>query len=135
MDQSTRAGFTLVECLLVLAIAAILSGVAIPGLQGRERRIARLDAVAALTRLQAAQERYRSQFGLYAPDLTALQGISPKSPQGRYALSLASTGAQTYRAQAQALGDQARDTDCPALMLDVNEGFAHFGPSAACWGR
>lgn len=34
-DQDSRAGFTLVEILLVVAILGVLAGVAVVGLQGR----------------------------------------------------------------------------------------------------
>jgi type IV pilus assembly protein PilE len=135
MAPRDRTGFTLLECLLVLAIAAILAGVAVPGLLGHERRAARGDAVRALSRLQAEQERYRAQFGLYADQLSALQGVGSSSLQGRYRLSLLRGGPEAYRATAQAQGVQLADTDCPALTLDVSLGYAHTGPSAACWGR
>ena len=52
-------GFTLVECAVVCAIVGILGAVALPSLRGHELRSARIDAVDALTRLQAAQEQHR----------------------------------------------------------------------------
>jgi type IV pilus assembly protein PilE len=135
MALRVRPGYTLLECMLVLAVAGILAGITIPGLQGQERRMGRLDAVQALTRVQAEEEAYRAEFGLYTTSLSALKGVNPVSAQGRYALSLTELGPQAYRASAQALGRQQLDQDCPALTLDVNEGYARIGPSPACWGR
>ena len=135
MPTGAGHGYTLLECVVVLAIAAILAGVAVPGFQAHERRAARGDAVRALSRLQTEQERYRAQFGLYTEQLSALQGVAATSPQGRYSLSLQRSGPEAYRATAQAQGVQLADSDCPVLTLDVSLGFSHIGPSAACWGR
>jgi type IV pilus assembly protein PilE len=129
-----RPGFTLVECLIVVAIVAILAGLTLPGLRSPELRIARLDAVQALTRVQGEQENYRTQYGLYSSDLSALRGVQPTSPQGRYTLSLSTSGPETYRAVAQAAGVQLADRDCAAITLDVTLGFATRGPTPACWG-
>jgi type IV pilus assembly protein PilE len=130
-----HGGFTLVECLAACAIAALMAAVALPSFQGQALRTSRLDAVQALTRLQLAQEQYRAAHGLYATDLTALRGVVPVSDQGRYTLSLALTGPDSYRATAQARGAQAQDGKCPALTLDVSDGWAQAGPSAQCWNR
>jgi type IV pilus assembly protein PilE len=133
-SRQGRPGFTLVECLIVVAIVAILAGLTLPGLRGPELRIARLDAVQALTRVQGEQENYRTQYGLYSSDLSALRGVQPTSPQGRYTLSLSTSSPETYRAVAQAAGSQQADRDCAAITLDVTLGFATRGPTPACWG-
>ncbi len=128
-------GFTLVECAVVCAVAAILTAVAWPSLQGHTLRASRLDAVQALTRLQTVQEQYRSAHGLYAGDLSALRGVAPASDQGRYTLALVLTGPESYRATALARGAQTRDRDCVAITLDVSLGFAQTGPGPQCWNR
>jgi len=135
MATRVRQGFTLVECAAVCAVAALLVVVAIPSYQGHALRASRLDAVQALTRVQMAQEQYRSAHGLYAGDMSALRGVMPVSDQGRYTVSLALTGADSYRATAQARGAQARDTRCTALTLDVSQGWAQAGPELQCWNR
>jgi type IV pilus assembly protein PilE len=133
--QAGHAGFTLIECLIVLAIVAILAGLTVPSLRGQERRMARLDAVQALMRVQSEQESLRALSGLYTSDLRALRGVQPSSPQGRYTLSLATQGPDGYRAVAQATGEQQADRDCAAITLDVNLGFATHGPTPACWDQ
>lgn len=129
-------GFTLTEMAIVCAIVGILATIAMPSWRARELQAGRLDAVDALTRLQAAQERHRADHGLYAPQLPAL-GIVPRSAQGRYALSLELTGPEAYRAEARVRdgGPQAADRHCAALTLEVRSGFAQAGPSARCWNR
>ena len=136
-------GFTLVELLVALALAALLLGVGLGSHRGHDLRAGRLDAVEALTRVQQAQEQHRSAHGLYASELAALGGtaaLDPEgrfavSPQGRYAIHLAITGGEAYRATAVARGKQAQDTDCAELTLEVRQGFAQAGPDAGCWHR
>ncbi|MDO9095516.1 MAG: type IV pilin protein [Rubrivivax sp.] len=128
-------GFTLLECLMVLAVVAILAALALPGLRGQELRAGRLDAVAALTRVQIEQEKYRSAHGLYAGELQALVGTSAMSPQGHYSVSLAVQGGEAYLATASARGAQKQDPGCATLTLQVKLGFAQTGPDATCWLR
>ena len=132
------AGFTLVECMTVCAVAAVLAALALPGYRSQSLRSGRIDAVAALTQLQAAQERHRSQHGRYAQDLATLglgAGGQAASPQGLYALTLELQGPDAYLATAQARGSQAEDAHCSALTLAVASGFASEGPTPGCWQR
>ena len=128
-------GFTLIEALVVCAIVGVLVTTALPKLRGYDYRAGRLDGVEALTRVQQAQEQYRSHNGLYAANLSALIGTSNRSPQGRYEISLAVNGGEAYLATAKALGAQADDPGCAALTLQVKQGFAQVGPHPGCWLR
>jgi prepilin-type N-terminal cleavage/methylation domain-containing protein len=130
-----RHGFTLVECLMVLAVATIVAGVALPSLLGQRLRFARLDGVQALQRVQGEQEKFRAAHGLYTAELSALRGVTVNSAQGRYRLAVSITGPDSYRAEARAVGEQQRDAMCSTLTLEVNQGFATQGPAPACWGR
>lgn len=131
-----QRGFTLVEVLTGCTIAGALVAVAVPAWQGSLVKSRRADAVAALGRLQAAQERHRAAHGLYATDFAALR-LAAQSEQSLYTLSIEATGADAYRASAVARADaaQAADAECPRLVLDVSAGFAQTGPSARCWRR
>lgn len=126
---------TLVECLVACSVAVTLTALALPSWRGHQLRASRIDAVDALMRLQLAQERHLGLHGLYAGDLSALTGVGDASRQGRYTLTLATTGVDAYRATAQARGDQAQDSDCRALTLEVRQSIASIGPSARCWNR
>jgi type IV pilus assembly protein PilE len=128
-------GFTLVECLAVLAMLAVLGVMAYPSLRAYDFRAGRLDAVEALTRVQVAQEKHRNAHGLYAAELQALAGASAQSPQGRYAIRLESIGPEAYLALARAVGAQAEDPGCATITLQVKQGFAQIGPHAGCWHR
>ncbi|MBL8307354.1 MAG: prepilin-type N-terminal cleavage/methylation domain-containing protein [Rubrivivax sp.] len=130
-----RRGFTLVELMVACVIVVLLAATAVPSMRGDALRAARSDGVQALTRLQAAQERYRTAHGLYAVDLGTLGGVALVSEQGRYALHVENTGPESYTATALARGAQARDTACLALTLEVHQGFARPGPNPQCWNR
>lgn len=129
-----KRGFTLVEMVVVLAMVALLAGAAFPSYRGHVLRAGRADAVEALTRLQAAQERFRTANGLYATQLAVL-GLAERSTQGRYRIGLVPTGPEAYRATASAEGTQARDEDCAQLTLEVDTGLAKAGPGERCWNR
>lgn len=120
---------------MVCAVLAVLAALALPNLRGHDYRAGRLDGVNALTRVQQAQEQYRSAHGLYAGQLSALVGTAPLSPQGRYEISLDLNGGEAYLATARALGPQAQDTACIELTLQVKQGFAQVGPNPGCWLR
>lgn len=127
-------GFTLVETVVVLALAGLLAATAVPAWQGHALRAARADGAAALTRLQMQQERHHQLIGWYASSLSAL-GSAAHSPGGRYRIELAPRDADSYVARAHALGGQAGDRECLTLTLEVQRGMARTGPSARCWGR
>lgn len=128
-------GFTLVECLTACCMGALLVTLALPAFRGHDLRAARLDAVEALTRVQVAQEQHRNAHGLYAGDMRALLGVSGRSTQGRFAITVTLTGPQAYQATARAQGPQTGDEGCAEITLSVREGFAQIGPNAGCWLR
>ena len=132
------AGFTLVEVCVVLAITSLLATLAWPSFQSQLQRGRRADAVAALTRVQLAQESHRAHHGLYATQLGALVGAAaPRSAEGLYDIELVATGGERYEARAIARAGTAAaaDTGCGPLVLRVHEGLADYAPSARCWNR
>ncbi len=133
-----HCGFSLVEICIVLAIAGVLATVAWPSLQSQLQRGRRADGVAALMRVQLAQESYRAHHGLYAAQLTQLRGASAsRSNDGLYDIELLGHGGSRYEAMASVRGAAAArgDGDCAVLRLKVNDGLAEFAPSLRCWNR
>lgn len=123
---------------MVCAVALLMAALAWPSLQGSLQRARRADAIAALTRVQLAQEAYRAHHGLYAGTLGVLRGAaSPRSPEGLYDIAVQQAAGETLvvAASARADGPQAGDTACNRLTLSLNQGLADFGPSARCWNR
>ncbi|MGL6109283.1 MAG: type IV pilin protein [Rubrivivax sp.] len=131
-------GFTLVELCVVLAMTGVLATIAWPSMQGYLQRSRRADAVAALMRVQLAQESYHAHHGLYAAQLAGLQGASStQSREGRYDIELVGDGPHHYEARATARAGSlaAGDPACKVLSLQVRDGLAEFAPSARCWNR
>lgn len=138
-------GFTLVETLIAVGIAAILSGIAYPSLEGQLLRARRSDALVSLMQAQLAQERHRANHRSYG-DLAAI-GVRPRSLSGHYAIDVAASAADGYELVATATGRQAHDATCRTLRLVVAGGSVVFasGPDAAasnaaavnrtCWNQ
>lgn len=137
MSAARTPGFTLVELCIVLAAAGVLAALAWPSYRAQWQRGQRTDAVAALLRVQLAQESHRAHHGLYAAQLGALQGAAgPRSAEGRYDIALHG-GGLGYEAVATARdpGLAAGSGECAVLRLQVHEGTAEYAPSARCWNR
>lgn len=141
-----RRGFTLVETLIAVAIAALLSMVAVPSFQGQLQRARRTDALVALLQIELAQARWRSNNDGYA-SLKQI-GVPATSGAGHYTLRLLSDqGADGYTVVASAQGAQRSDTGCRVLRLNVIGGDSEraSGPdeqvgndamaNRRCWGQ
>lgn len=131
-------GFTLIELCLTLALVGIVTAMSWPSLHGQLQRARRADAIAALTRMQFAQEQYRARYGSYAVELAALSGAaSPRSPEGLYLMAVADAAGDsvTLAARVRAGGPQQGDHECPEITLRLSQGLADHGPSGRCWNR
>jgi len=109
-------GFTLIELLIAMAIMAIIAAVAIPSYTQYVRRAQRVDATAALLRIQNEQEKYYLNNNSYASSTTDL-GITT-TENGYYTLSItAATPVTNYTATATATGRQLADDDCRTFTV------------------
>lgn len=131
-------GLSMIEVCIVLAVVGIFAVVAWPSQLAHLQRARRLDATAALMRLQFAQEQHRSRFGVYSPTLSALTGAaSTRSGEGLYELALRDADGVrvTLAAHARRGGSQQSDHECSEITLHLNQGQADQGPSARCWNQ
>jgi type IV pilus assembly protein PilE len=64
-----RHGFTLIELMVAVVIAGILAAIAYPSFFSMIQKGRRADAIAALTMVVQAQERWRSNSSAYAASL------------------------------------------------------------------
>ncbi len=148
-------GFTLIELMIAVAIVAILGAVAFPSFLDSMRKSRRTEAFTAISAIQQAQERHRSNSATYSDSLSTLGVMSSTtSPGGYYTLAVStdtSTAGTTYVATASAVStkSQANDGSCAKLAVRVAGGqigyascqacstFAStdFAESNACWKR
>lgn len=134
--RGRRRGFTLIEMMIAVVVAAILASLALPAFFDTLRKSRRSEAFAALVALQQAQERHRANLPAYAATLADLETADgPRQPttsaHGRYTLSIAAADATSYTLRAVAAGDQARDTDCATLLLRAARGTVEYGSACA----
>jgi type IV pilus assembly protein PilE len=151
--QLRRSGFTLIEMMIAVAIIAIIAAVAFPSYQASVRKGRRADALAAMSKIQQAQERWRGNssnyntivggssttgLGVAEPELYSLSITAPDSTAGSIS--------RGYIVIAEARGSQDSDSQCRRMsirMLDGNITYAScatctvfdYTQHNACWGR
>jgi type IV pilus assembly protein PilE len=141
----SERGFTLIEGLVGVAIAGVLSSVAYPSVEAQVQRARRSDALVALLQVQLAEERHRANNAGYAT--LAELGLRGMSPAGHYRLQASANESGGYDLVATAVAAQARDARCRVLRLSLADGalVQASGSDAttangsdanrACWGR
>lgn len=146
-DRRGQRGFTLIETMAALSIAGVLSSIALPSFQGQIHKTRRADVHVALMQVQMAQERWRSNSDAYGTLTDIGQGAA--SPNGHYAISIASPTGTGYAilASARSSGAQAGDTPCLHMKATITGGNVSYasGPNdefantaaanRACWGQ
>ncbi len=136
-------GMTLIELMVVLAVVAILSTIAVGSYRQYVLRANRTDATGALLRIQVAQEKFFLQNNTYTTNVTALPptglGVSSPTPNGFYTIAVTgdpnSTNniATSFLATATAVAPQTKDTSCLTLTI-TDQGLRSSAPSTtACW--
>jgi type IV pilus assembly protein PilE len=137
------AGFTLVELVVAMVVAAILAAIAIPSYTKYVRESRRTDAKSALLDLASLEERYFSTTNTYSTATTDL-GYSGSWPvtvgSGYYTVAqptvvgATTTAAATYSLTATAIGTQANDTQCLTFTLtSAGVQSATPDPTNTCW--
>lgn len=108
-------GFSMLELMLVTAIMALLTTLAVPAYQSLTVRSYRTEAIAVLMRTATCQERLRITFGKY--DAGRCQPT--QTSRYRYATVSDSAGGPGFLITAIPIGRQAAD-HCGAMSLDHN---------------
>lgn len=110
-------GFTLIEMLIALSMAGVLSSLAVPTFQGHLQKARRADVLVTMMQVQLAQSRWRANGTSYGT--LAQIGVSGVSAAGHYRLALSSDADDRYEVLAAATGAQASDTACRNMLLRV----------------
>ena len=141
ITRQRTAGFTLIELMVALAVTGILLAVALPSFMDSIRKSRRSEAFTALSALQLAQERWRSNNALYASNLSNGPTATPPGlgipattgPGGYYTLSIDTVTATGYVATANGSGSsQANDGQCAKLSVQVDRGAILVAGCASC---
>ncbi len=132
LEPPAAHGHTLIELLIVLALIAILAGIAYPDLSAAIRRGHRADARSSLQAIQLAQARYQGSHGHYAERLEELGWTVPLSDEGYYRLSLdpSTDPATGFLAHAR---PRQSDENCPDLRIDAQGPIIDNDADRACW--
>ena len=150
-----QRGFTLVELMIAVVVVGVLLAIALPSFMDSVRKGRRAEAFAALTQVQAAQERERANRAAYlssvtnAADHATVPGLgwpSDATANGYYTIAIAASSATGYTATATAVSgkSQASDGTCKMLGVRMAGGDLTYGSGASaidwadpgrCWVR
>ena len=142
MNSDKHYGFTLLEALIVLAIAGILAAVALPAYRDHVQRAGRLEARQELMEVAADQERYRSRNGRYTADALPMRapttaGRRRLTLSGLYEIEVqACPGndlSDCYIATARPRGRQTGDACGSFSLASDGARSAEGGSVEACW--
>lgn len=126
-------GFTLIELVIVMAVVAILSAIAVPSYREYIRKSRRAEAVQALATISQLQERWRANNPTYgtAANLATItsSGTLPTAPY--YTITIPTATARTYTLRAAATGAQTADSACATMEMTQ----AGVRTPADCWNR
>ena len=123
-------GFTLIELMIVLAVAVILTTVAVSAYSKQARRSHRYDGAMAVASVHANEQKYRfnhakfgtlPEMGLGASPYKSIGGyydVTVELPPGSGSCAVGTkSDKNSYKIIATAIGDQAKDTGCATMVL------------------
>lgn len=79
IDRRVRAGFTLLEMMLVVVIMGILATVAVVSMSGNLNKAKRDKTVIRMRQIKVALDEYNGRYSVYPPSLAVLTAGSSKT--------------------------------------------------------
>lgn len=137
-NNVTQQGFTLVELMIVVVIAAVLAAVAYPSYQQYAIRANRSAAQSFILGVANKQEQYILDARQYADSLSTLSMSVPVEVSRNYAISIAGVtlSPPAYSIVATPTGTQlTKDTQCGTVTINQagQKGISGSGPVTECW--
>lgn len=134
-------GFTLIELMIAVAIAALLASVAYGSYTSQIRKSRRTEAKTALLDMAAREERYYTTQNKYSATPSELgYTVSPDSSPmsvgtGLYKVTITITAGPpaTFSLVAAPQGPQTNDTDCGSYTLTQTGAQTVSGTGTNCW--
>ncbi len=105
-NMPNKSGFTLIELMIVVAVAAILAAVAIPSYIGYKNRAIQSEAIEALLRGKMDEELFYAENNRYANTIGCLPSFgnactkTSYTTPNNYSVVIVSAGTDTYRLRA-----------------------------------
>jgi type IV pilus assembly protein PilE len=138
MKNNKINGFTLLEMLIVVAIAGILASVAYPQYTEYVRRAARADAMVLLLDAANKQEQYYADNRSYTDDLSLIN-VPTTSENGYFtiAVEVPDSGTSFTITATAAAGAVAGDTACTTFTITDTgvKGSTGTSDTDDCWER
>lgn len=125
-------GFTLLELVVVMAIAAILAAIAIPNYSEYVMRSHRSEAQSFISDVASRQSQFFLDRRSYAGTVAGLNMIPPAEVAARYNVAIAVVAGPPagFQVSATPIGAQATDR-CGVLTIDQANNRTAVGPR--CW--
>lgn len=133
-----QRGFTLIELMIVVAVIAVLTVIAIASYDWATTKTRRKEAASCIEQGAQYMERFHATNLRYDKTIAgvavALPNQCPADLATYYTVSVSAVAATTYTLQAVPIGTQAtRDTACGTLSMNQTGTKAASGGGSECW--